>query len=299
VLFRGAKRLSSETPEGRLLLPLLRNGVAVYSPHTSFDNCADGINDGLARRLGLENVRPLRPKEHARIYKLVVFVPEADLAKVSNAVFAAGAGHIGNYEQCSFRSLGTGTFFGDDSSHPAVGVKGRREEVVEWRFEAIVPEARLDAVVAAMRAAHSYEVPAFDIYALKTVMVGGEGRVGDLTAATPLGDLAASLKKTLRADCVQIVGKAARPIRRIAAACGAAGEFLADAIRAKADAFLTGEVRFHDCLAAEAAGIALILPGHYATERPGVEDLAAKLAADYPSLKIWPSRCERDPLKNL
>lgn len=297
VLFRGAKKLTAATADGRLLLPLLRHGIAVYSPHTAFDNCPGGINDGLARRLGLTGVKPLRPRDGAKQCKLVGFVPDGDLAKVSDAVFAAGAGAIGGYEQCSYRFAGTGTFFGTSATNPVVGQKGRREEVSEWRFEVVVPESKVPAVVAALRAAHSYEEPAFDIYPLKPLPGGeGEGRIGEVPVPIPLRDLAATVKATLSAAAVGVVGDPRKPIRRVAVACGAAGEFLNDAIRAGADAFLTGEMRFHDCLSAEAAGVGVLLPGHHATERPGVDDLAARLAAEFPTATVWASRREKDPI---
>ena len=298
VLFRGTKKLSSESTEGKLLLPLLRQGIAIYSPHTAFDDCPGGINEGLAKRMGLANVQPLRLREVSRDCKLAVFVPDADLAMVSDALFAAGAGIIGHYEQCSYRTSGTGTFFGNENANPAVGTKGRREEVSEWRLEVRVPEAKLEAAIEALKKAHSYEEPAFDIYPLKPTKRGGSGRIGEVTT-TPLGELAKTIKAELKADSVQIVGDAAKLIRKVAVACGAAGEYLADAIRAKADAFVTGEVRFHDALSAEAAGIALILPGHYATERPAIKELAEKLSAEFPTLKTWPSRRERDPLQSV
>lgn len=296
VLFKGAKTLTPRTPDGKVLLPLLRHGVAVYSPHTAFDNCPGGINDGLCRRLGLTDVKPLRPAAGRRECKLVVFVPDADLAKVSDAVFAAGAGRIGQYEQCSYRLAGTGTFFGTDTTNPTVGQKGRREEVSEWRLEVVVPEAKVGAVVAAMRAAHSYEEPAFDVYPLRPVPTGGAGRIGELLMPATLADLARTAKEQLRAAVVQSVGDPAAPVRRVAVACGAAGEFLQDAIRAGADLFLTGELRFHDALTARAAGVRVILPGHYATERPGVEDLAMQLGEAFPGLTAWASRRETDPL---
>lgn len=295
VLFRGAKRLTSETPDGRLLLPLLRAGVAVYSPHTAFDNCRDGINDSICRRLGLTNVAPLRPRDGRRECKLVVFVPDPDLAKVSDAVFAAGAGVIGQYEQCSYRLAGTGTFFGTDTANPTVGQKGRREEVGEWRLEVVVPEGKVDSVVAAMRKAHSYEEPAFDMYPLRPGKAGGDGRVGELANPVPLAELARAAKAALSAAAVQFVGDAGRAVRRVAVACGAAGEFLMESARANADVFLTGEVRFHDMLAAQAAGVGLVLPGHYATERPGVEELAGRLGVAFPGAAVWASRAEHDP----
>jgi dinuclear metal center YbgI/SA1388 family protein len=295
VLFRGAKRLTPATPDGRVLLPLLRHGVAVYSPHTAFDNCPGGINDGLAKRLGLTDVEPLRRRDGRRECKLVVFVPDSDLAKVSDAVFAAGAGVIGQYEQCSYRLAGTGTFFGTDATNPTVGAKGRREEVSEWRLEVVVPEGKVDAVVAVMRAAHSYEEPAYDVYPLRPAPGPGEGRVGELAAPVSLSELARTVKAKLSAGFLQLVGDPGKSVKRVAVACGAAGEFLTDAMKASADAFLTGEMRFHDCLAARDAGVGVLLPGHYATERPGVEDLAGRLAEVF-AATVWASRAERDPL---
>src|SRR5205814_2929159 len=164
ILFRGAKRLTTSTAEGRTVLALARAGVAVYSPHTAFDNTSGGINDALAQKLGLTDLVPLRRREGGRQCKIVVFMPDADLGKVSDALFAAGAGQIGQYSQCSYRLAGTGTFFGSDTASPTVGQKGRREEVSEWRLEAVCLESLVEAVVAAIRRSHSYEEPAFDIY---------------------------------------------------------------------------------------------------------------------------------------
>jgi len=299
ILFRGAKKLTADRGDGAIVWPLAKAGIAVYSPHTSFDNCFGGINDMLCRRLGIAKAAPLRPGGATKQFKLAIFVPDSDLAKVSDAVFGAGAGVINQYEQCSFRLAGRGTFFGTDSTSPAVGEKGRREDVDEWRLEVVVPESKLTAVVTALRRAHSYEEPAFDVYPLHPASGGGEGRIGELARPATLGELAATTKAALAAGFLQLVGDAAKPVRRVAVACGAAGEFLPDAIRAGADAFLTGEMRFHDALAALAAGIGVLLPGHYATERPGVEELAAKLAADWPAVTSWASRTECDPLADF
>ena len=268
----------------------------MYSPHTAFDNCPGGINDGLASRMGLTDVRPLRPTPatNSRSCKLVVFVPEADLANVSDAVFAAGAGRIGAYRECSFRTEGTGTFFGTDAANPTVGERGRREEFRESRLEVVVPEGKLAAAVAALRAAHSYEEPAFDVYPLRQPAGGGAGRVGELPDYVTLADLGETLRLALRSNGMQFVGARDGLVKRVAVACGAAGELLADAVRAEADVFVTGELRFHDGLAALAAGVGVLLPGHYATERPGVEDLAARLAAALPGVAVT-AAAERDP----
>jgi dinuclear metal center YbgI/SA1388 family protein len=297
ILFRGVQRLTTATAEGRTLLGLVRAGVAVHSPHTAFDNAPGGVNDSLARRLGLTEVAPLRLQDGSPQCKLVVFVPDTDLSRVADALFGVGAGKIGQYSQCSFRLAGTGTFFGSDAANPTVGQKGRREEVSEWRLEVICPAEHVAGAIAAMRRAHSYEEPAFDVYPLRPVSSSsGAGRVGRLPAPTRLGDLARLTCEALQAGTTQVVGDTARPVQRVAVVCGAGGEFLPDAVRARADLLITGEMRFHDYLAAQAQGVALILPGHYATERFGLEELAGRLQERWPDVQVWASRRERDPV---
>jgi dinuclear metal center YbgI/SA1388 family protein len=297
ILFRGIKRLTSSTTEGRMLLDLVGAGIAVYSPHTAFDNTAGGINDQLATRFGLIDVRPLRLGPGEKNYKLVVFVPPADLARVSDAMFAAGAGRIGNYRECSFRIPGTGTFFGKDAAQPAVGYKGRREEVAELRLEVVCPESALPHVVAALRSAHSYEEPAFDVYPLQPVSATqGEGRLGRFSEPRSLRSFAETVRDSLRVAHVPIVGDDDRAIQTVALACGSASEFLTDAARAKADVFVTGEMRFHNCLEAQALGIGVIIAGHYATERFAVESLAARMQKLWPDCSVMASQREADPI---
>jgi dinuclear metal center YbgI/SA1388 family protein len=298
MLFRPVQKLTDVASEGRMVLALLKVGIAVYSPHTAFDNCVGGINDLLAQKLGLIEVTCLRPYEACRKCKIVVFVPDADLAKVSDAMFAAGAGLIGQYRECSFRVSGKGTFFGSEGTNPTLGKKGRREEVSELRLEVVCPEANLEAAIAAMRKAHSYEEPAFDVHPLRADRgPGGEGRIGRLAEPVALGDFANRVRAGLNSGPVQIVGDLAKPISKVALACGAAGEFWKDAIRERADVFLTGEMRFHDYLSAQSGNISLVLPGHYATERLGVTMLAQQLAKQWPELKVCSSDSESDPVR--
>lgn len=294
ILFRPVQQLTTATPEGRMLLSLVQAQVAVYSPHTAFDNTLGGINDMLARRLGLSDVQALRPGSGPGQCKIVVFVPDSDLAKVSDAMFGAGAGRIGAYSECSFRLAGTGTFFGLDAANPTIGKKGRREEVSEWRLEVVCPAHAVARVVAAMRQAHSYEEPAFDIYPLQAVSAVGEGRLGRI-GPTPLTKLAKTVKQKLGCGPIQVVGNPQRKIERLAIVCGAGGDFVKDAVRAGADVLLTGEARFHDYLLAEANNLALVLPGHYATERPGVEELATLMQKEFPDVKVWASEREKEP----
>ena len=300
ILFKGTKNLSTSSRDGSLPYMLARHGVAVYSPHTSFDNCNGGINDFLAEQLGLQNVRPLRPKLSPLQCRVVVFTPIADLQKVSEAMFAAGAGRIGEYERCSFRTPGTGTFLGGSASNPVVGERGRLKTVEEVRLEMVCPMAILDAVVGALRAAHSYEEPAFDVYPLTPLpSKDGEGRVGELPEATALGILAERFRLALKSQAMQVTPDPDRTVQRVGIACGAAGEFLADAIREGADLFVTGEMRFHDMLTAQDRGIALLLPGHYDSERPAVERLAARLQKAFAGVEVRPSFRETIPVVNV
>ena len=298
VLFRPARRVTADSPESGTLWTLARAGVSVFSPHTAFDNTVGGINDGLARRLGLVEVGPLRPSPARPTFKVVVFTPETDREAVLAAAFEAGAGRIGAYEQCSFAAPGAGTFFGTEGAIPAVGRAGRRESAAELRVEVVCPSDRLAAVLAGVRQAHSYEEPAIDVYPLHTEPAGpGSGRVGRLSEPTALAAFAHAVGSVLQAPGLQFVGDPDRPVRRVAIVCGAGDDFLGDAARAGADVLLTGEARFHRALEAEALGIGLVVAGHHATERPGVEDLADRLAAGFPALSVWPSRREHDPLR--
>lgn len=302
VLFKPVQRIHTETEEGRLLWRLATKGIGIYSPHTAYDNSRGGINDQLAELLQLTEVNPLVPRSASPSFKVVVFVPASDLNRVSDALFEAGAGIIGNYERCSFRVQGTGTFCGNDKSKPILGQAGKFEEVPEYRLEVVCPAANLNAAIQAIHRSHSYEEPAFDIYPLHSVesstsTVIGTGRLGMLAA--PLSSQAlADLVSTRLGQPVVLTGQSnRRDINRVAIVCGAGGSLLHEAIKCKADAFLTGEIRFHDELAAQSAGVTVIAAGHYATERPGVEKLTQLLSGALPGCKVWASCAEQNPAR--
>lgn len=300
ILFKAVKRVRADLPESGFLWDLARAGVAIASPHTAFDNTDGGINDGLARALSLQDIEPLRPSPGPASFKVVIFAPRESREAVLSAAFAAGAGRIGAYDECSFTGAGLGTFFGGDGAIPAVGQAGRRENVREFRIELICPSDRLAPVLAAIRAHHPYEEPATDVYPLHAVEQGpGVGRLGRLSEATTLRQFAESVARALGAPALQFAGPASRTIERVAIVCGAGDDFLADAARAGADVLLTGEARFHRALEAGALGIGLVIAGHHATERPGVEELAGRISKAFPALDVWASRLEGDPWQSL
>ncbi|WP_165065940.1 Nif3-like dinuclear metal center hexameric protein [Paludisphaera rhizosphaerae] len=297
ILFRETKKIRADLPATAPLWALARAGVAVASPHTAFDSASDGINVGLCRRLGLVDVSPIRSESPRPAFKVVVFTPEADREAVLAGAFEVGAGGVGDYSECSFMIPGRGTFFGGESTDPAVGEKGRRETVEELRIEFVCPGDRLDSVLTAIRARHSYEEPAIDVYPVESPSGPlGAGRIGRLEEPRPLGEFARSASRALGGTMFQVAGDLDATVERVAVSCGAGDDFLGDASKLGAQVLFTGEARFHRVLEAKALGMGLIVAGHYATERPGVEDLADRIARAFPELTVWPSRDEVDPL---
>jgi dinuclear metal center YbgI/SA1388 family protein len=298
VLFRPVKRLTADDAQGAMLLDLIAAGIAVYSPHTAYDSAPDGINEQLARRLGLTNIEPLRPFAAPAQCKIVCFVPRANLAAVREALWSAGAGVIGEYSKCSFVLDGTGSFEGSAASNPAVGAAQQFETVAEARVEVVCPERLVPEALRRMRAAHPYEEPAYDVYSLKDDRPRrGSGRIGLLPAPHPLADFVALVKEKLAISEAPFTGDRQQPISRVAIACGSGGEFLSAAIGKKCNVLLTGEARFHASLEARVSGIGMVLAGHYATERPAIEYLSEVLAREFPGITAWASGAERDPVQ--
>jgi dinuclear metal center YbgI/SA1388 family protein len=314
ILFRAVKCLTADDAQGRMLLDLIAAGIAVYCPHTSYDSAAEGINQQLALLLGLAQIEALRQLPASGISaagrcKIVCFVPRSHLAIVQAALWAAGAGTIGEYSKCSFVVDGMGSFEGSSAAHPAVGKAERLEEVSEARLEVVCAEALVPEALRRLKSAHPYEEPACDVYSLVSDSSRqGSGRMGELvssrgersTSASPgmtLGELITLVKMRLGIGGLSFVGDPTQPVSRVAIACGSGGEFLSSAISRKCDVLLTGEARFHTCLEARQAGIGLILAGHYATERPALVHLAEVLSREFPSVTAWASEVESDPIQ--
>lgn len=303
LLFKPVQKLNGSTTEGRSIQKLLRNGIAVYSPHTAYDNAPTGINQQLAELFELTDIAPLRRRAPEAPFKIVTYVPAEYAERVRRGLWDAGAGVIGNYRDCSFNMDGYGTFFGSDSTTPAVGQPGRLEQVAETRIEVVCLANRLNAALAGLRQVHPYEEPAIDVFPIKQLpgMVesdfGGAGRFGRLPRPMALADLNRLVCERLRQPVVPFVGQPDSKIEVLGIACGAAGEFLKDAHRAGCQAFMTGETRFHSCLEARDLGVAMILPGHYCTERPAMETLGRRLSARFTDLVAEASRAESDPVR--
>jgi len=277
LLFRPIKRLTPEDAVGQALWTAVRDGVAVISAHTNLDCAADGLNSWLATRLGVQESLPL--KSVAGDYlKLVVFVPAGHEQSVAEALFSAGAGQIGNYGECSFRSRGEGTFRPGPGTTPFIGAVGQREQLEEVRLETIVPKRKLVRVLEKLQKAHPYEEIAYDLVPLQNQVPGaGLGRIGRLQQKLTLDAFAATVKETLDCDHLRLIGPANRTIHKVALCGGSGAGLLHTAHRQGADVLVTGDVKYHDARQAEELGIALIDAGHFATEKLMIDQVADAL----------------------
>ncbi|UER54695.1 Nif3-like dinuclear metal center hexameric protein [Kineosporiaceae bacterium SCSIO 59966] len=306
LLLRPVHSVAATTAKGRVVHDLVRGGSALFVAHTNADSARPGVSDALARVLGLEDLHPLSARPVDPLDKVVVFVPTPDAETLVDALAAAGAGEIGDYRRCAWTTTGTGTFLPGEGASPAVGEVGRVERVEETRVEMVLPRHRRDAVVAALRGAHPYEEPAFDLLELAAwSSPQGIGRVGQLRRPLRLAELADVVAAALphTAQGVRVAGHPDDVVRRVAV-CGGSGDSLFDAVRASgADAYVTADLRHHPASEARetAAGgaPALIDVSHWASEWPwlhgAAERLAAELAATGTTVETRVSERRTDP----
>jgi dinuclear metal center YbgI/SA1388 family protein len=314
LLFKPLERLDGATWQGRVAIDAVRAGIAVYSPHTALDAVAGGVNDWLLDCVAdaggclAEDRRALQPAlgTGTGTHKLTTFVPEAAVDAVRNALAAAGAGRIGNYRHCSFTSSGEGTFLPESGAKPSVGRPGELERVVERRVEMVCAKHRLLPVLAALRAAHPYEEPAFEVVALEAVPFDravGAGRVARLSKSCFSAEIAERLHPLLgscRIDRTgtRLAGRSHPFAHSVVAVCAGSGGSLLDAAAALgATCFLTGELSHHDVLRAHALGLEVLLAGHTNTERGYLPRFAAQVKLRLPEVDCVVSTVDRDPLQ--
>ena len=279
LIFKPLRRMTPEDPVGRVVWAAARGNVAILSAHTNLDVATDGLNVWLAERLGLASTAPLQAMS-GNLYKLVVYVPEGHEETVAEALFSGGAGQIGRYDECSFRSAGTGTFRPGAGTTPFVGTHGERARVAELRLETVVPQRRLSRVLEKLLKAHPYEEVAYDLLPLANQLPDtGLGRIGRLEAAVSLKAFAAQVREALDCRSLRLVGGEERTVSKIAVCGGSGASLIPEAQRRGADVLVTGDIKYHEARLAEDLGLALIDAGHFATERLAVEGLAARLGA--------------------
>ncbi|MCG5432655.1 Nif3-like dinuclear metal center hexameric protein [Mycobacterium sp. MYCO198283] len=301
LLLRGVDTVAADSPKGALVHRLLRRGSALFTAHTNADAAAPGVSDALAAALGLKVDGVLEPVASGPgLDKWVVYVPVPDADTVREAIFAAGAGHLGNYSHCSWSVTGTGQFLPHDGARPAIGEVGTVERVTEERVEAVAPAAARATVLAALRAAHPYEEPAFDIFPMAPIPSGaGIGRICSLPAPESFARFAARVHRSLPATSwgVRAAGDAAMPVRRVAV-CGGAGDSLLSTVAGcGVDAYVTADLRHHPADEhRRGSAVGLVDVAHWASEQPWCAQAAAVLSDAFgAALPVRVSTVRTDP----
>jgi len=265
IVFGGLKKFTGANYVERTIIKAIKNDIAIYAIHTNLDNVHTGVNKKIADLLGLQNQRVLSPKKGG-LKKLVTFCPTAHATAVREAICSAGAGHIGNYDSCTFNAEGTGTFRAGAATNPFVGEKGQLHSEPEVRIETVFPAYAQGKVVQALLQAHPYEEPAYDLYTLDNVSQHiGAGMVGELIEALAPQDFMALLKKNMELNVIKHTAFTSPKVKTIAV-CGGAGSFLLpDAIRCRADVFVTSDYKYHQFFDADNK-IVIADVGHYESE---------------------------------
>lgn len=286
LLLRGVSSVAADTPKGKVIHTLLSGGVALFAAHTNADSARPGVNDKLAELLGISSTRPLVAKDPAVVDKWGVYVPSAALEPVRQALFAAGAGNIGDYSECAFELEGIGQFRPQEGARPAEGGIGKLYRASEKRLEFVAPSTLRDAIAAALRAAHPYEEPAFDVVAQAPVTqlntACGLGRLGNLDTPVTLAEFTQRVADVLPETVwgVRAAGDPDRVVRTVAVCSGAGDSFLDQAARLGADVYVTSDLRHHPVDEhLRAGGPAVIDTAHWASEFPWTEQAAEIVAS--------------------
>lgn len=282
VIFKGIKRVTADS----VVWKAIRSDISVISAHTNLDIAQGGVNDCLAQKIGLSQLRGLTVTNSEAFDKVIAFVPESHAAAVHQAMTAAGAGTIENYAGCAFFTHGEGSFLPLEGADPYLGTVGEVEKAKEVRIEMICPKAKTKAVVAAMKAAHPYEVPAYDIFEDRGIVSEESlGRVGELCEPLSAKELAQQVKDALGDTAIRYTeGK--QPIQTVAVCGGAGDSELESAIRCGAQALVTGEAAHHIFIEAAHRGITLIEAGHFHTEAVVLDSLCQRLMEKFPEIKF-------------
>lgn len=300
LIFNPIKKLDFQKDnQAQLIQKLIKNNISLYSAHTNLDFTKDGVSFELAQMLKLKNVKFLELAEGNQ-FKISVFVPEESVEKLSAELFNSGAGIIGNYENCSFRLKGEGTFKGNEKARPVIGKKGKVEKVNEIRLELIVDVWNLKNAINAIKEFHPYEEPAYDIYPLKNKNTNyGAGAIGELTNELSEKEFLKYVTTLLKTCRLKYCSGNGKMIKRIAVCGGSGSELLNNAINSRADAFITADIKYHTYQ--EAYGkILMIDAGHYETEIGSLNAVKRKIddiLLKNNSIKVYKYSGSTNPVK--
>lgn len=286
LIWEPLKTLRSDDPLTRMYLDLCGAGIACFSAHTNLDIAPGGVNAALAAKLHLQETHVLFKEAHLKQIKLVVFVPKAHQKTLFNALAQAGAGGIGNYTHCSFNTAGVGTFRPEKDAKPFCGTKGTVHEEQEVRLEMLVDKGHLQGALAALRAAHPYEEPAYDIIALENPNNDmGLGLIGLLEKAMSVSDFLKCVQKQLALPHAILYSTSKKKVQKVAVLGGSGGDYVAR-MPADVDAYVTGDIGYHHAETARLSGLACIDATHYGTELPIVDEIASRLRKTFPAIKV-------------
>ncbi len=295
LIFRPLKHLSYGSNSEVCVAEALKKGIAVYSAHTSLDYAGNGVSRILAEKIGLEGIHVLEPMK-GRLLKLVTFVPESHAGVVRDALFAAGAGHIGNYDRCSFNLKGEGTYRAGEGTDPFAGSIGEHHTEPEVRIEVIFPSHLKGACVKSMLAAHPYEEVAWDLISLENEYTGaGAGAIGTLSAPLAGAALLQRLRELTGLPMIRYSGDPARIITTVAVCGGAGSHLISSAARAGADAFITGDLKYHNFTEAPANMLVADI-GHYESEKFSLEILYNLIQKKFPNFALRFSGINTNPI---
>lgn len=295
IIFGGLKKITGSNYVERTIIKAIQNNIAIYASHTNLDNVQQGVNAKIAQKLGLVNGRILAPKKQV-LKKLVTFVPQAQAESLRTALFEAGAGHIGNYDSCSFNTTGNGTFKGNDASQPFVGTPNQLHTEAEVRIETVFVENLHGKIISALLKNHPYEEVAYDIYSLDNPLnTVGSGFIADLPEELSESQFLSVVKTNLKAGILKHTHFTGKNIRKVAL-CGGSGQFLLKtAIAAGADAFITADFKYHEFFDAEGK-ILLIDAGHYETEQFTPEIFIELIQNKFPTFAPYLSEINTNPV---
>ena len=295
IIFKGLKRITGKTYVERTIIKAIKNDIAIYAIHTNLDNIITGVNGRMADRLGLIKRAILLPKA-STLKKLYTFVPVEHAENLRTALFHAGAGHIGNYSQCSFNSAGTGTFKGEAGTHPFAGVTGELHVEKEIKIEVIFPGWIEQKLIQALKAAHPYEEVAYDVVQLEnTHQHTGSGLTGLLPQPMEEKDFLCFLRESFQLRMIRHTLLTGRPIQKIAL-CGGAGSFLIfNALQANADIFISADIKYHEFFDANSRMVIADI-GHFESEQYTVGLLHDILLEKFPTFAVLKTAVNTNPV---
>ncbi|ULQ50656.1 Nif3-like dinuclear metal center hexameric protein [Flavihumibacter fluvii] len=295
IVFSGLKRITGKNYVEKALLKAIRNEVAILAIHTNLDNVHQGVNGKIASLLALQGPQIMQPKD-GLLKKMYCFVPDDHLEKVRNALFYAGAGHIGQYSECSFEASGRGTFTPGPETQPFLGKPGERSSVKETKLEVIYPVQLEVSIVEALEASHPYEEVAYDLVMLSNGYdMVGSGMVGDLQEEMSEQSFLARLKAIFKVPVIRHTPLLGKPIKKVAL-CGGAGSFLINkALQLKADIYITADMKYHDFF--DGNGRLVIADvGHFESEQYTVDLLYDILAEKFPTFAVFKTGVLTNPV---